>query len=386
MVSQSGMRRCRFDAVLAVVASVVLGACVEQARSADVVDGPAPREIVAPALSAPGQIDVGEVSVRTPPPPANYTTDNFFGERPDSPLREKLLNGRIQKVEKGKGGRSLGFKLMLDTGEKAYFKAHQTFSAANWFGEVASYHLDRMLGIGRVPMVVSRMFPWEALAPAAGKDVRKAEIIVNGTMVQGALVAWVTGGLQPLPYQPGWERWVRVNGWPTSAISPYQRPSVWASQQAMRNVPISKDERARRRALRPEPDREDRASELSDLVVFDYLTRNQDRWGGENANVLIRGQHGPLVFLDNGASFEPGDPRPSLMEARIHALQRFRRRTIAAVRAFDIEKYRERLSKEQIQPVLTEAQIAGLVARRQHLLEWVAENEKNFGEAIWAWE
>ncbi|MDB4989102.1 MAG: polymerase subunit gamma and tau [Myxococcaceae bacterium] len=376
-----------FAARLALFACLALGACVEQARSADVVGEVAStHKKVAAAVALPAQIDVGEISVRTPPPPANPEVTSFFGEREDGPLRTALLNGRIQKVEKGKGGRSLGFKLVLDTGEKAYFKADQTFSAANWFGEVASYHLDRMLGIGRVPMVVSRTFPWESLAPAAGKDVRKAEIIVQGTQVQGALVAWVSGGLQPLPHQPGWERWVRVQHWPTSAISPFQRPAVWAQQQANRSMVISKEERTRRRLMRPEPDREDRAAELSDLVLFDYLTRNQDRWGGENANVLIRGAHGPLVFLDNGAAFEPGDPRPSLMEARIHTLQRFRRRTIAAVRAFDIERFRARLAKELIQPVLSEAQIAGLVARRQALLEWVAENEAAHGEAIWAWE
>lgn len=381
---------------LALIAlACVTQACVEQARSADVVGEPmsgaqqgSPQDTKAPIPTV-TQLSVGEVAIRPAPPPptpTNIETDSFFGERTDEPLRQALLTGRIQKVEKGKGGRSLGFKLMLDTGEKAYFKAHQTFSAANWFGEVASYHLDRMLGLGRVPLVVSRMFAWEALAPAAGKDVRKAEVIVQGTQVRGALVAWVTGQLQKLPHTPGWEPWVRVEHWPTSAISPFQRPSVWTQQMAKRAVPLSKDERARRRALRPEPDREDRPAELSDLVVFDYLTRNQDRWGGENANVLIRGPHGPLVFLDNGASFEPGVARPGLMEARIHALQRFRRRTITAVRAFDIERFKARLATESIQPVLTEAQLAGLVERRAHLLEWVAENEAAHGEAIWAWE
>lgn len=383
MGAGSGVRR------YAMVALLALAACVEQARSADVV-GELPSASSAkqqqPSVAQPAQLDVGEVSVHAPVVPTNPETDSFFGERADASLRDKLLQGRIQKVEKGRGGRSLGFKLMLDTGEKAYFKADQTFSAANWFGEVASYHLDRMLGLGRVPMVVSRTFPWESLAHAAGGDVRKSEIIVNGSEVQGALVAWVTGPLMPLPHQPGWERWVRVQHWPTSAISPFQRPAVWAHQLLTRGVAISKEERTRRRLLRPEPDREDRAAELSDLVVFDYLTRNQDRWGGENANVLVRGQKGPLVFLDNGAAFEPGDPRPSLMEARIHTLQRFRRRTIAAVRGFDLEKFKARLAKERIQPVLSEAQLSGLDQRRKHLLEWVAQNESSFGEAIWAWE
>lgn len=387
MGARSGLGRYSIVALLALVA------CVEQARSAD-VEGEAPPSVAQQAAAdeqlqvttQPMQVDVGEVSVRTAVLPENPETDSFFGERKDEALRKALLNGRIQRVEKGRGGRSLGFKLMLDTGEKAYFKADQTFSAANWFGEVASYHLDRMLGLGRVPMVVSRTFAWESLAHAAGTDVRKSEIIVNGTDVRGALVAWVTGGLQPLPHQPGWERWVRVQHWPTSAISPFQRPAVWVKQLALKNVPISKEERTRRRLLRPEPDREDRAAELSDLVVFDYLTRNQDRWGGDNANVLVRGPKGPLVFLDNGASFEPGDQRPGLGEARIHTLQRFRRRTIAAVRAFDLSRFKARLATEQLQPVLTEAQLAGLADRRAHLLEWVAQNETQFGEAIWAWE
>jgi Golgi casein kinase, C-terminal, Fam20 len=378
-------RRHRICIWLCIALVGSLSACVDQARSADVVGEPDQNNPV-PSVAPPVEVDVGEVSVRTSVAPANPEVDTFFGERQDGPLREALLNGRIKTVEKGKGGRSLGFRLMLDTGEKAYFKADQTFSAANWFGEVASYHLDRMLGIGRVPLVVSRTFAWSELAPAAGKDVRKAEIIVHGTEVQGALVAWVTGGLQSLPHQPGWERWVRVQLWPTSAISPFQRPSVWASQLQTRGLPLSKEERTRRRLLRPEPDRDDRPAELSDLVVFDYLTRNQDRWGGENANVLIRGPKGPLVFLDNGAGFEPGEQRPSLMEARLHVLQRFRRRTIAAVRAFDLEHFKKRLATELIQPVLSEQQLDGLRQRREHLLEWVAQNEAAHGEAIWAWE
>ena len=381
MSVRSGLRRWTIAAAV-----MALAACVDQARSADVV-GEAPSALPslpsagAQAQTASVHVDVGEVSVRTRS--VRHTeAEGFFGEHNDDALRQALLKGRILKVEKGRGGRSLGFKLTLDTGEKAYFKADQTFSAANWFGEVASYHLDRMLGIGRVPLVVSRTFEWAALSPAAGNDFRRNEVIVRNGQVNGALVAWVEGALSKLPHQPGWERWVRVQHWSSSAITPFQRPAVWKKQIDGRLV---KSE-AEKHALRPEPDREDRAAELSDLIVFDYLTRNQDRWGGENANVLIRGPHGPLVFLDNGASFEPGVPQPTLMEARLHALQRFRRKTIAAVRAFDLERFKARLAAEPLQPVLTDAQIHGLMVRRKALLEWVAHNEKEHGEAIWAWE
>lgn len=379
---------------LAIAALVALAACVEQARSADVVGAGTessallepPTMIVEQLEEAPPSVavSIGEISVFPGGRRSHVVADSFFGEREDEPLLRALREGRVLRVEKGRGGRSLGFKLTLDNGEKAYFKAEQTFSAANWFGEVASYHLDRMLGLGRVPAVVSRAFSWSLLAPAAGKDARVSEVIVRDGTIRGALVAWVTGPLTSLPHQPGWERWIRVDGWPDTAISPFQRPAVWKQQLDAKVLP--KQVVAQRRSLRPEPDRENRPAEMSDLIVFDYLTRNQDRWGGENANVLIRGVGGPLVFLDNGASFEPGDARPGLMEARLRLLQRFRRKTIAGVRAFDLERYKERLAAERLQPVLTESQLAGLAERRKALLEWVAENENLHGEAIWAWE
>ncbi|HEX6244992.1 MAG TPA: hypothetical protein VFZ61_28925 [Polyangiales bacterium] len=416
--------RCALLTVLALYVGV--SACVEPARSADTPRGETPPPGAAvranadaqrsahsdPAAAEHTSVHVPEATDPAQPaategadPSANLGAtqgegdasrqpvaelDTFMGDTPDGPLRDALLREGIQKVERGRGGRSLGFKITLTSGKRAYFKPEQTFSAANWFGEVAAYHLDRMLGLGRVPLVVSREFPWTQLVEAAGKDARKPELIMKDGKLRGAFVAWVTGELVPLKQEPGWERWVRVRFWPSTAVSPFQRPAVWKRQldlaRKLGDNWRSKEERFRRRNQHPEPDRSDRPAELSDLIVFDYLTRNLDRWGGDNANVLVRGRGGPLVFLDNGAGFEPGEPRPSLMEGRLHALQRFRRSTIAAVRALDIERFKQRLAQEPVQPVLGSGQIEGLASRRLALLEWVAEMEKVHGEAIWAWE
>lgn len=396
-------RRARvgLPAVMVLMACTLSSACIESARSADVPPEMAARMrassasavVGAGASSALASSDLKSLpsSESEPTPPRPSAEDDRFFEEDDKAVLEALSSRAIARIEKGRGGRSLGFRLTLEGGQKGYFKAEQTFSAANWFGEVASYHLDRMLGMGRVPAVVSRSFPWQRLAPAAGTDVRKSEIIVRNGQVRGAFVAWVDGVLKPMNHQPGWERWVRVKYWPSTAVSPFQRPAVWKHQ--LDQVRIhgsewrSKEERLQRRNLKPEPDRPDRPAELSDLIVFDYLTRNLDRWGGENANVLVRGGGaGPLIFLDNGAAFEPGDVRPSLMEARLHVLQRFRRSTIQAVRAFDLKRYEARLAQESITPVLSRAQLNALEIRRRALLEWVAEMEGVYGEAIWAWE
>ncbi len=375
-----------------------LAACVEPARSADApsapVRAPAAEHKTADTLKpavAPEAASAPSATSAPDQPATNYEVDAFLTTEADEPVRVALAREGIKSVERGRGGRSLGFKIVLNDGHKAYFKAEQTFSAANWFGEVAAYHLDRMLGLGRVPCVVSREFEWDQLVGAAGKDPRKDEVIVHEGKVRGAFVSWVTGELQSLKHTPpGWERWIRVRYWPSTAVSPFQRPAVWKRQldqvRKQGDGWRSKEDRLRRRNLRPEPDTADRPGELSDLIVFDYLTRNLDRWGGDNANVLVRGKHGPLVFLDNGAGFEPGDPRPSLMEARLHALQRFRRRTIEAIRAFDRFRYEARLATEAVQPVLTSNQLQGLDDRRQGLLEWIAEMEAVHGQAIWAFE
>src|SRR5690606_10597425 len=135
-----------------------------------------------------------------------------------------------------------------------------------------------------------------------------------------------------------------------------------------------------------EPDRADRPAELSDMIVFDYLTRNLDRWGGNNANVLIRGEHGPLVFLDNGAGFVPNVARPALAEARLRVLQRFRKSTIAAVRAFDIARFDARLAAEAVKPVLSKLQLEQLEERRAALLAHVAALEAQHGESIYPWD
>lgn len=387
--------------MLLCVLSLALGGCIEPARSADVPPDvaarlasthvpAAPRGTEPKALASSQVNSIPGESVTPAPADTAFERDTFF-EEVDAPIREALASRAMAKVEKGRGGRSLGFRITLEGGQKGYFKAEQTFSAANWYGEVASYHLDRMLGLGRVPAVVSRSFPWERLAPTAGADARKAEVIVRNGQVRGAFVAWVNGALKPMEHEEGWERWVRVRYWPSTSISPFQRPAVWKYELDQLRVKGNdfrpKEERLRRRNLKPEPDRPDRPAELSDLIVFDYLTRNIDRWGGENANVLVRGgDAGPLIFLDNGAGFEPGEVRPSLMEARLHVVQRFRRRTIAAARAFDLKRFEARLAKEALAPVLTRAQLNALEARRKGLLEWVAEMESIHGEAIWAWE
>jgi hypothetical protein len=306
----------------------------------------------------------------------------FFGQ-PDAKRIEALRTSKISEVKKGKGGRSLAFRITLSDGTRGYFKPKQTFSAAHWYSEVAAYYLDRELGLGRVPPTTGRTFQWSELQAAAGEDDRVSELGIapDGT-VKGAFIWWIPEPLKRVRMGRKWERWVRVQK--SLPITPYQRPVDYRADLNRR--PGVREATDPSRAVATEPDIEERPAELSDLILFDYLTQNVDRWGGDFTNVRSRGAGGPLIYLDNGAGFWLGDQRLGLMEGRLKALQRFRRSTVEAVRKLDIERFSSRLQGDPLAPVLNEKQLDGLAQRRSAVLQHVDAMVARFGEArVLAW-
>jgi len=306
----------------------------------------------------------------------------FLGE-PDGPRIEALRSEKILSTKRGKGGRSLAFKITLADGTEGYFKPKQSFSAAHWYSEVAAYYLDRQLGLGRVPPTTGRAFAWAELEKAANNDkrIQELEIEKDGT-IEGAFVWWIPDPLVRLKLGRRWERWIRVQK--SLPITPYQRPVDYRSDLNGRPGVREATDPARR--LASASDAEERAAELSDMIVFDYLIQNVDRWGGNFTNVRTRGQRGPLIYLDNGAGFWLGEQRLGLMEARLGALQRFRRSTVEAVRKLDVERFAKRLATDPLSPVLNNTQLEGLKGRQQAFLAHVDRMVDRFGEeAALAW-
>ncbi|MCZ7686696.1 MAG: hypothetical protein M5U28_51285 [Sandaracinaceae bacterium] len=243
-----------------------------------------------------------------------------------------------------------------------------------WQSEIAAYHLDRELGLGRVAPVVGRSIPWSELEDAARGDGRIDELRVEDGAIPGAFVWWVPGRIVPVQLPDGWERWLRIEGRP-ARVTPFQRPGEYR-----RGVTVAQPEEA------PEPDTRDRPAELSDMMVFDYLIQNVDRWGTHNTNIRTVGEGGPLMFLDNAGSFVLRSPRVPLMDLRLAAVQRFRRSTIDAVRRLDVERFAERLANDPLAPELDERQLRNLEARRAHLLAHVDRLVEEHGEdAVYAW-
>jgi hypothetical protein len=184
-------------------------------------------------------------------------------------------------------------------------------------------------------------------------------------------VWWIPGGLDALHLPDGWERWIRVQR--LLPVSPFQRPAQ--VRAALRRDAAPRAHHSRHR----DPDAPTRPGDLSDLIVFDYLTSNVDRWGGGFTNVRVRSGDGALVYLDNGAGFWPR-ARLGLMDRRLEALQRFRRSTVEKLEAFDIDHYRARLATDPLSPVIDEARIQGVEERRQAVLEHVHALVSRYGE------
>jgi hypothetical protein len=299
---------------------------------------------------------------------------SLFG-KPDEPLRTQLATAQIEQVAQGSGGRSLAFKLSLQGDVQGYFKPEQTFGA-NWYSEVASYYLDRELGLGRVPPAVGRRIEWERLRVQAAQDHRVSEVVVRDGLVRGSLVWWVPTALEPVNLPVGWESWLRFES--PKYPSPFDRPGTYLRQRRRQGTSIPMPSP-------PAPKFPDRAAELSDLILFDYLIDNVDRWGGAFTNVRTLGREGVLIYLDNASGFAPRRKPSEVSEARLKFVQRFRRSTVEAIRHLDARSLRRRMASDPLAPVLTETQWRELDARRERVLAHVAHMEKAHGSRALPW-
>lgn len=321
--------------------------------------------------------------------PANSATppvNGFLGAAETLTLAG-LRSGQLQNAEKATSGRTLAFKVMLDSGVRGYYKPEQRLAGTSWSAEVAAFYLDRALELDRVPPVVSRRLPWKLLAPTASDDARLKTVVVDREgNVRGALIAWLPERLTPAQTPSGWEDWIRSEPLDPFSVSPFQPAAAYTRALAERKKPHNGGTAsAVDTRTPPTPARPELPAELSDVIVFDYLTGNAERFAEGNANLLTLGEHGSLICLDNGSAFAVTPPRRSLLDAQLATLSKFRRRTIDALRALDSEALRATLAADPLGPILDAAAWRGLEARRTAVLDHVARQEKRFGDAVYAW-
>ena len=220
---------------------------------------PPPAPAVAPAPPVPAAIGAPWRARRTPPP--------------------WLCGGPIESIEPHSTGTNVLFVLRFAGGRKAAFKPDQRSTYSHFRSEIAAYQLSELLGYGRVPPACERSIPVTALRASIVRDSRllfrlEHEVVAGpGGRVAGAAIEWID----------------QIRPW-----------DVVCEQVA--GHPL---ERA-----------------LSDMIVFDALTGNYDRWSG--TNVFVDPGSRALVLIDNAAAFQ---------NALIPSLQRDLWRTLDCARS-----------------------------------------------------
>ena len=276
-----------------------------------------------------------------PPDPAIATeAAGMFLGMSDDLLLARLRQAPIAKTKLNKGGSSLSFRLEFADGSRAAFKPAQTNLQTIPRKEVAAYRLCRLLGLVGVPPAVPRSVSRDELLAHLHPESLpslpriRAETLFNPQgKTSGAASYWIPE--------------IRDAGLDTPAGM--QRSAAW--------LKIGQEIAPEERGL---------AAQVSDLVVFDFLTANPDRYSGGNIKTSPEGDR--LYFMDNTMAFflsAEGHPRN---RAWLDKTERFSRRLWGALDRIT-ERGLVRLvgPDKESQEVLTISEIRAVVARRETL-------------------
>lgn len=271
----------------------------------------------------------------------------------DELLLERVRTQPIVRFKVNHGGSSLSFRIEFADGSRAAWKPTQTNMQTIPRKEVAAYRLNRLLGLNAVPPAAPRVVAREELLshlhPESLEFIPRIEaetIFGPGGKAVGTASYWI-----PV---------IKDSGFDTPAGQLLEQTWLSVGQQ----IPA---------------DKRDMAAQLSDLVVFDFLTANPDRLSGGNMKMSADGKQ--LYYMDNTMSFfvEPTGKqktRDALMKT-----QRFSRATYAALDRISVPTLEQVLSEETGTPyeILTPAEIRAVVARRDVVRQYVAVLVGQFG-------
>jgi hypothetical protein len=330
------------------IASTAAGASIAPASAAPRVAGRAARDVPPPVPSA---------LVAEPPEPHGRPHAGFRGpvERADDGAwLARLASGPIASVRHNGGGTSLTLRVTFHDGRRAVFKPAQRLPSSNHRAEIAAYHVDRTLGFGRTAPVAGRRISIAYLESELASDAPalerlRSEVSSQGGLVEGAMIAWHSSPLVLADVPTGFRADLRA----TAHTGPGRTRELAA---------------------------------LSDLLVFDFLIDNTDRFSG--GNVLASGKKdGPLVFLDNASAFLPGRARAGATLARtLDGVCRFPPATLAALAALTPPTLSTTLgaslARDPLAPVLDPKTLGAIDARVTALLAHVAACRAEHGEAV----
>ena len=294
-----------------------------------------------------------------------YAFETMFGasERIDAIYQSALglhpaLNAKPRLIRPGRdisgmkrigGGSTLVYKFYKDGKTVAAFKPLQSRFQSNYRSEIAAYRLCPAMKCGfDVPKNFHVYFDFKEFSglyarnkaniPSEFKEIIPTKLPDNAYRVDGTYKEWIPDFADfPIELTALWQPWLNPGADRSALAAPAtdilpdiakKHPGGDAFAQKLRKhlEGVSKYELAR---------------QISNLLVFDFLINNWDRFSGAKNFFGVNCQiaRGRFMSVDNGASFaQTPNPKP---EKNLRRIRRFSRLTYDAVRAFDKEKLRE---------------------------------------------
>lgn len=283
-------------------------------------------------------------------------------EAPDDVLLAPLDATPVAHVKLNHGGSSLSLRVEFASGARAAFKPQQIHPQSDPKREIAAYRIDRLLGIGHVQPAKPVRFAVDDLVAAtdpswhaytAGRIADEA--IAHDGYVLGELSWWIPE-----------IRDAMIGG--MHADEP-DGVALWTSYlQVGATIPAD---------ARP------MVEQLATCVVFDVLIDNADRWSGNNTKVSP--DHQTLYFMDNTLSFSTFTFGHDANLSVLRRIQVFPRHLVDQLRGLSLEAITSALDVGEdpagLGPLLAPAEIRAILARRDHLLQYIDGLIAQFGES-----
>ena len=304
----------------------------------------AEREVARP-IPVQGSL-AGEMDPATPPSPdvTRESAGTFMGLEDDF-LIARLRSQPIVRMKFNKGGSSLSFRVDFADGSRAAFKPAQTNLQTVPRREVAAYRINRLLGLSAVPPATPRMVYREDMfshlhpeTVAMLPRIRAETIFDPRGHTAGVMMYWV-----PV---------IKDSGLDTpEGIAQSTR---WLTHG--QTIPDEKH---------------GLAAQLADLLVFDFLISNPDRYSG--GNMLTSEDGSRLLFMDNTLSFFIEPQGNDKIRTALGRSQRFSRRLYQALDRISEETLSRVLAQasEGDYEILTKPEIRAVVARHDYVQKYI---------------
>ncbi|MBU1239706.1 hypothetical protein KKF84_21745 [Myxococcota bacterium] len=277
----------------------------------------------------------------------------FWEQTKDEKLIKHIQTAKIKAIGFNIGGSTISLRLDFTDGSSAAFKPDQFHEETVPRYEIAAYHINKLLGMSRVPPSSWRVITKKELVnklkgvtfSQRRRILREVKFYKDGT-VKGEVSHWVPVinylHLESMTWRSKWMSW----------LAPYDQ--LFRDQFLM-------------------------AAQISNMILFDFIINNPDRFTG--SNTLSTPDKSHLYYMDNTFSFYPNDQGSGMARIYMSQVRRFSKKMIDNLKKLTKAAIKKEIAKVKNPPwtILTEKELNSVIKRRDYLMEHIVKTVAHHG-------